>query len=308
MKFRKGHETINFSSRKLITLETYQNLPHLIDKETTDSDEIFLFTEQPYDNNYFWESNGKRTIVSLYGWDYLTTLSRNNGVIYFICAIILRRFGAGIHFINMGCINDSWVDKTGVDVGMRAAFICPTCMEYYKTKLKPVNLRIIEQVQAILHELSVSSRANEDTCGFWESQKNDMFEVFICHNSQEKDEVRNMNVRLKKRGIITWFDEEQLPPGRPWQELLEANIEQVKTAAVFVGSSGFGPWQDIEVRAFLTEFVRRKCPIIPVILPSCNSVPALPLFLRQLTWVDFRKMTPDPFSQLVWGITGKKPV
>ena len=70
---------------------------------------------------------------------------------------------------------------------------------------------------------------------------------------------------FKKRGIITWFDEEQLPSredisaGITWKQ----TWNKFKTAAVFVGSSGFGPWQDIESRAFLTEFVRRKCPIIP---------------------------------------------
>ncbi|MDP2953249.1 MAG: toll/interleukin-1 receptor domain-containing protein, partial [Chloroflexota bacterium] len=115
------------------------------------------------------------------------------------------------------------------------------------------------------------------------------------------------NGRLVQSKIRTWLDEEQLPPGRAWQDLLEEQIQSVRTAAVFVGRSGVGPWQNIEIRAFLQEFVRRQCPVIPVILPDCTKVPPLPLFLRQLTWVDFRKKTPDPFSLLVWGITGVKP-
>lgn len=146
-----------------------------------------------------------------------------------------------------------------------------------------------------------------DICDFWDLQKKDEgFEVFMCHNSEDKDPVRQMNQQLQKSGVRTWLDEEQLPPGRLWQESLEEQIEHIKTAAVFVGKSGIGPWQNMEIRTFLQEFVRRKCPVIPVILPDCTNVPALPLFLKQLTWVDFRKSTPDPFKNLLWGITGKR--
>jgi len=48
------------------------------------------------------------------------------------------------------------------------------------------------------------------------------------------------------------------------------------------------------------------CPVIPVILPSCTATPELPSFLEGMTWVDFRKLEPDPIKQLVWGITGEK--
>jgi len=61
-----------------------------------------------------------------------------------------------------------------------------------------------------------------------------------------------------------------------------------------------------EQKAFLRQFVKRKCPVIPVILPGCNKVPQIPVFLGAFTWVDFRKTEPDPMGQLIWGITGKK--
>jgi hypothetical protein len=31
------------------------------------------------------------------------------------------------------------------------------------------------------------------------------------------------------------------------------------------------------------------------------------LFLRGMTWVDFRAADPDPLAQLIWGITGQRP-
>ena len=101
-----------------------------------------------------------------------------------------------------------------------------------------------------------------------------------------------------RKEMTDGLDEEQLPPGHLWQELLEEQIARIKCAAVFVGKSGVGPCQDIELRAFLTQFMNRRCPVIPVILAECVKVPRLPFFLSQFTWVDFRKSTPDPFGQL----------
>ena len=129
----------------------------------------------------------------------------------------------------------------------------------------------------------------------------------MCHNSDDKDSVRVINSELKTKMVSTWLDEEQLPPGRVWQDLLEQQIESIRSVAVFVGAAGVGPWQDVEIRAFLSEFVNRRCPVIPVILADCEEVPELPLFMRQFTWVDFRKNQPTPFGQLVWGITGQRP-
>ena len=62
------------------------------------------------------------------------------------------------------------------------------------------------------------------------------------------------------------------------------------------------------ISGFIQEFVRRGLPVIPVILPTCGTIPELPIFLRQFMWVDLRKERPDPLQMLKWGITGKKAV
>ena len=135
----------------------------------------------------------------------------------------------------------------------------------------------------------------------------EQFDVFLCHNGQDKSEVKKIAEKLKQKGLKPWLDVWELPPGQSWQELLEEQIEDVKSAAVFVGSSGFGPWQELEMRAFLSEFVNRGCPVIPVLLENAPQKPELPIFLKALTWVDFRHTQPDPMGRLIWGITGDKP-
>ncbi|MCH8294526.1 toll/interleukin-1 receptor domain-containing protein [Candidatus Poribacteria bacterium] len=132
------------------------------------------------------------------------------------------------------------------------------------------------------------------------------FDVFLCYNSSDKTEVKVIAEQLKERGILPWLDVWELQPGSPWQRALEKQIPQIKSVAVFVGSNGMGPWEDLEVRSFLREFARREVGIIPVILESTLKAPDLPIFLEDVSWVDFRETDPDPLEHLIWGITQKK--
>jgi TIR domain len=134
----------------------------------------------------------------------------------------------------------------------------------------------------------------------------EIFDVFLCHNSEDKPAVREISKKLVREGIKPWLDEEQIRPGTSWQTALGQQIESIKSAAVFVGESGFGPWQNQEIQALLNQFVKRECPVIPVVLPSAKSTPELPWTLASLHCVDFRTDL-QPLKQLIWGITGKKP-
>jgi hypothetical protein len=111
--------------------------------------------------------------------------------------------------------------------------------------------------------------------------------------------------RLRERGIRAWLDEAELRLGRGWQDEAERQIGTIKAAAVFVGPSGLGPWQNREMRALLQQFVEQSCAVIPVLLPGA-SMPALPLFLRDVVWVDLRTSGAAEMDRLVWGITGQK--
>lgn len=133
------------------------------------------------------------------------------------------------------------------------------------------------------------------------------FDVFLCHNWGDKPAVKKIARLLRARTVVPWLDEWELRPGEAWQSALENQISAIASAAIFVGGAGIGPWQERELYGFICEFVARRCPVIPVLLPDAPQQPALPLFLRALTWVDFRSSEPDPLDALIWGITGSKP-
>ncbi|HYG21333.1 MAG TPA: toll/interleukin-1 receptor domain-containing protein [Verrucomicrobiae bacterium] len=136
----------------------------------------------------------------------------------------------------------------------------------------------------------------------------EQFHAFLSHNSRNKPAVRDLKNGLCQAQLNVWLDEDELRPGVPWQELLEAGIRASHSVVVIVGADGLGPWEDEEMQGALILAVRDKRPVIPVLLPGCPDAPKLPLFLGNRTWVDLRNgVTEDGLARLMWGITGKKP-
>jgi hypothetical protein len=133
------------------------------------------------------------------------------------------------------------------------------------------------------------------------------YDVFLCHNSKDKPAVLRIANMLVGKGLLPWLDVWDLRPGMRWQPEIERQIDTIKSAAVFVGSSGLGPWQDEESYAILSRFRKLNRPAIPVILEDAPDGIELPAFLDARTRVDFRKSEPDPLNHLIFGITGKNP-
>jgi len=175
--FNVGRAKLSIPGPLVMRPQTYNKLNPEIIKESDGDDEVLLFTEIPYDNNYFWDSVGNKVILSLSGWDHLTRLSRNNGAVYFICAILIRILDVGSGHVdkNTGCINDFWQDKTGVDAGMRRALVCEKCLQIFKRNTNEKKTALLQSIQAVLKDLGGASRDDMDICDFWALQKQDNF-------------------------------------------------------------------------------------------------------------------------------------
>lgn len=312
VQFLAGTGTIQLPSKAIKNPDSYAELKLPNTLKLQGRDLALIATAKPYENNYFYDFPGRLGIVSFFGWQQLTILPIVNGLVYFTMQMICDSISGGkSHDETTGCLNDFLWDKKTVDIGMRSAFICPKCRNDITGNKKVDNeaRQTLKTIEVILDHVCLASRSGQSLIDYWgnSTKSAKQFDVFLCHNSSDKGEIRALNTQLKNHGVATWLDEEQLPPGRPWQDELERQIPSIKTAVIAVGGSGTGPWQNVEIRAFLSEFVRRGCPVIPLILPNCKDIPELPLFLRQFTWVDLRKTHPDPFKMLLWGVTGKRP-
>lgn len=322
LRFVANPTVINLGEELLSNPRTYKAISNVTDPLLLAHSGILVASQLPYDNNYFIDSDTDVVIASFYEWSHLTNLPISNGFIGFILGLLANEIqdDAPRHEENTGCIYDFLWDKSGIDMRLRGAAICRTCLHRIQSfiskngsrKMSIFDCSIIdgfEDMKCLMDDISTASRREMDILSFWKSKADqiDGFDVFLCHSSDDKPSVRNLYKELISKNIKPWFDEENLVPGTPWQDELQATIPKIRTVAVIVGPNGRGPWQDMELRAFLSEFANRGCRIIPVILPDAANVPELPLFLRQFTWVDFRRTDHSAFDRLIWGITGHRP-
>ncbi|MBD2453671.1 tetratricopeptide repeat protein [Nostoc sp. FACHB-87] len=134
------------------------------------------------------------------------------------------------------------------------------------------------------------------------------FHVFLAHHSADKPLVREIATKLKQRGFKPWIDEEQIPPGRSFQQAIQQAIDTVETAAIILGKDGVGRWQEWEIETFFSRCVENKMIVIPVLLPGVDEVPEKLPFLRNLRWINFDSLDDiNALGLLIWGITGEKP-
>jgi len=140
------------------------------------------------------------------------------------------------------------------------------------------------------------------------------FDVFLSHNSADKPAVEELAQRLSRDGMRPWLDKWNLIPGEPWQDAIERALQRCATCAVFIGTSGTGPWQNEEMRAAIDRRVRESSSrfrVIPVLLPGAerDERTRLPAFLVATTWVEFHHSLEDEeaFHLLICGVRGLTP-
>lgn len=117
------------------------------------------------------------------------------------------------------------------------------------------------------------------------------YDVFLSYNSLDRPAVLHVAEALEERGCSCFLDQWYLKPGRNWVESLEQALAVSHSAAVFIGPSEMGRWQQKE-RAWLLDrqASEGRFAVVPVLLPGCEP----PLgFLGQLMWIDLR---PSPTS------------
>jgi TIR domain len=155
----------------------------------------------------------------------------------------------------------------------------------------PVQISIPESVVARVYRRMTATADTE------------AFDVFLAHNGKDIKAVEGIAQQLQQRGLNPWLDKWHLPKGRVFQQKIERVLSVVPCTAVFIGSHGIGPWEEMELRMAVNEFVERKAPVIPVLLPKCKQAD-LPLISKAFSQVRFRTLEDaEALDNLVWGIT-----
>ena len=100
--------------------------------------------------------------------------------------------------------------------------------------------------------------------------KNYKYHAFLSHKSSDKGALRELKRHLASVSLSAWLDEDELPPGHRWMRLLKEGMDSSRAFIACIGKEGQGPWQDLEIEAALIEAVKRKKPVIPLLLPGVN--------------------------------------
>jgi hypothetical protein len=163
LHFTTGDDVV-FDSDILTRPNSFDCIIKQVEKRKT-YDEIFCFTDLQYDNNYFFTYKREYPlgIFSFSGWNLLTTLPKSNGILYFIVDLLSRHLNNAIsHQEVTGCIYDFLEDKTGVDIGMRMAAFCPSCLNRLTGIFEGERLSVFEDLKTLMNLLSNASKWEED--------------------------------------------------------------------------------------------------------------------------------------------------
>ncbi|MFF4268819.1 TIR domain-containing protein [Streptomyces sp. NPDC001536] len=120
----------------------------------------------------------------------------------------------------------------------------------------------------------------------------EQYHVFICYNSVDRGIVQALNQNLRRQGVITWIDDDEMVGGDRHTQEIESIIDSVPCAIVAVGPNSLGPWQEQEYHALLQQAVTRRkkgtfLRVIPVLLPGAGSI-EIPPFLGVHSIIDMR--------------------
>jgi SAM-dependent methyltransferase len=122
----------------------------------------------------------------------------------------------------------------------------------------------------------------------------DAAHLFISYSRRDFDTVSDIAHRLRRKGVNLFFDAaaDDLT-GKSFLDVIEQALRRAETVAVFVGPSGLGDIQALEVNLAVIHAAKRGLRVVPVLLPGVPRFPELKLFLQCFSWFDLRKGVKD---------------
>ncbi|HEV7475214.1 MAG TPA: toll/interleukin-1 receptor domain-containing protein [Pyrinomonadaceae bacterium] len=263
-------------------------------------------------------ANGQGELEVFY--DKETPASVRQGFLEFVGKLLWAKSSPGsvtmrhaYHCSNVKCRNpfEDRVVKARLEAG-RKTLLCPICEK--KTPLVDLLAPPTAVAEAVAEQIGTDAKAGRQrmTAAFVIKAKEaeGKFDVFLSHNAKDKAAVEKIAKRLKGKGLRPWLDKWNLSGGDTLEDALEQAIKTISCAALCFGPADVSDWHIMEIRAYVAAWAKKKARMIPVILPGVETVPELPLFVRQTLWVDMRdweRAESDAFYQLVCGILGKAP-
>ena len=93
-----------------------------------------------------------------------------------------------------------------------------------------------------------------------------MFDVFISHTSEDKDEVvRPLAIALRDAGLSVWYDEFELRIGDSLRRKIDKGLANSRFGVVVVSRAFFGrDWPEYELDGLVTRTVSGDQVLLPI--------------------------------------------
>ena len=115
------------------------------------------------------------------------------------------------------------------------------------------------------YQLRVKVRDSEYFINDWNERKPD---IFICHDSRDKEEVADpLYIELRKRNIKVWYDKTALTIGDSLSEKIEEGIRNCRYGVIILSKNLLSNdrWAKNELQSFRTkQVIENKKVILPV--------------------------------------------
>lgn len=114
-------------------------------------------------------------------------------------------------------------------------------------------------------------------------------DVFLSHNTKDKEQVLIVASYLESQGLKPWIDIDKIRGGNSLPKEIASAIYRSKVAAVFIGKHGLGTWQQDELETIITRQIKGNLYIIPILLPGVDELPDEPDYcsLEKLLYFSF---------------------
>ena len=133
------------------------------------------------------------------------------------------------------------------------------------------------------------------------NKKSFTHDVFLSHNSKDKEIVRNIASELKNNGLRVWFDEWEIQVGDDIYLKIEEGLEKSKCLLLCMSPSCFdSDWVSLERSTVIfRDPVNRQRRFVPLLIKNCN----IPDSVRRFKYIDFRKNDGNPLTELLKSLT-----
>ncbi|MEM1366609.1 MAG: TIR domain-containing protein [Cyanobacteria bacterium P01_H01_bin.15] len=136
------------------------------------------------------------------------------------------------------------------------------------------------------------------------------FDVFLAHNSKDKDAVRAIARKLEAEGLTIWFDEKQIYWAEDIPERVAEGINRSLVAAFFIGTHDQGLFQrKIELGKLIDKHCRGEMLVGVCLLPGVDDFPEINAIslLSSKRYLKFDSIDSNqPLNELVSAIKRKK--